>query len=176
MTRETEQKLAEALGRVRACIASVEGIYGFDDDKPVDTRHFGPLPSGEQFNTFAPLTWGDLRAAFAAPVSVGDGEAVAWRFRDHPDNGWIYTGLGGRHDGCEVQPLYTHPSVPSATERMRAGDLLWYDMGEGVRIRCTYHGDCEGWPLVTFDADKGSDAPQPVRPSRLSARAALGEA
>lgn len=68
------------------------------------------------------------------------------------------------------------PSDSSATERVRAGDLLWYDMGEGVRVRCTYRGDCEGWPLVTFDADGGSDAPQPVRPSRLSPRAALGEA
>lgn len=56
------------------------------------------------------------REALAACARPPAGEAVAWRFRDHPDNGWIYTGLGGRHPGCEVQPLYAHPADPAAPD------------------------------------------------------------
>jgi hypothetical protein len=82
-----------------------------------------------------------------------------------------------------VIPVYDGPQNVTADplEALRVGDLLLYDMGEGVKVRCTYRGDCEGWPLVTFDADKGSDPPQPVRPSRISRRdakinAVMGEA
>ena len=70
----------------------------------------------------------------------------------------------------------------ATVERMRGqvfsvGDLLSYDMG-GTLIRCTYRGDCEGWPLVSFDADGPDAVAIPVRPSRVKARATLttGEA
>jgi len=50
-------------------------------------------------------------AAASSPNPPGEGEEpVAWRVRNHPHNGWIYTGLGGRHDGCEVEPLFTRPT------------------------------------------------------------------
>ena len=70
----------------------------------------------------------------------------------------------------------------ATVERMRGqifsvGDLLSYDM-DGVLIRCTYRGDCEGWPLVSFDADGPDAVAIHVRPSKVKARAALttGEA
>ena len=52
------------------------------------------------------------------PQAREEAQPVAWRFRDHPNNGWVYTGLGGRHDGCEVEPLYTAPPAPEA-EKLR---------------------------------------------------------
>jgi hypothetical protein len=54
----------------------------------------------------------------------------------------------------------------------KVGDLLFYDM-DGQDIRCTYRGDCEGWPLVTADADGLGAVEIRVRPSRVRARAAL---
>ncbi|SFS42930.1 hypothetical protein [Brevundimonas viscosa] len=53
------------------------------------------------------------------------------------------------------------------------GDPLAYDIGNGHTLRCTYRGDCEGWPMVTFDADPSSESPIHVRPSRLKRRAIL---
>lgn len=50
--------------------------------------------------------------------------AVAWRFREHPNSGWVYTGLGGRHDGCEVQPLFTHPATATADKLRVALEAL----------------------------------------------------
>lgn len=69
----------------------------------------------------------------------------------------------------EIDALRAAPVLPD--RGWRPGDAVFYDMGEGVKLRATYRGDCEGWPLITFDADNGSDAPQPVRPSRLTPRA-----
>lgn len=70
----------------------------------------------------------------------------------------------------------------ATVERMRGqvfsvGDLLSYNMS-GVLIRCTYRGDCEGWPLVSFDADGPDAVAIHVRPSKVKARAAFttGEA
>lgn len=47
-------------------------------------------------------------------------EVVAWRFRDHPGNGWIYTGLGDRHEGCEVEPLVTAASAQARIDHLLA--------------------------------------------------------
>jgi len=47
-------------------------------------------------------------------------EVVAWRFRGHADSGWIYTGLGGRHEGCEVEPLVTAASAQAAIDAEKA--------------------------------------------------------
>lgn len=66
----------------------------------------------------------DLRVALSAlraqPPAREDAQPVAWRFRDHPKNGWVYTGIGGRHDGCEVQSLYTHPAPDALREAVEA--------------------------------------------------------
>ncbi|MEN5112803.1 hypothetical protein ABE453_02180 [Brevundimonas diminuta] len=56
----------------------------------------------------------------AQPPAREDALPVAWRFRDHPNSGWVYTSLGGRHDGCEVQPLYTHPAPDALREAVEA--------------------------------------------------------
>lgn len=102
-----------------------------------------------------------IAALSKAPVSVGDGEAVAWRYRDHPENGWVYTGVGGRHDGCEVQPLYTHPSDTDATERMRAA---------------LKHYACSCEPGHCAMSDDGGPDPVDDQLCGRVAQAALGEA
>lgn len=52
----TAQPNLEAVERLERSVASVDGQYGFEDDKLVDCRHFGA-----PYNDFVPLTWGDLR-------------------------------------------------------------------------------------------------------------------
>jgi len=53
------------------------------------------------------------------------------------------------------------------------GDLLSYDMGGGTLIRCTYRGECEGWPMVSFDADGPDAKAVHVRPSSVCPLATL---
>ena len=65
------EKLVEALEPVVLSVASLDGVYGFDDDKPVNTRDFGA-----PYNDFTGLTWGDLRRvvqALAAARQTGGG-------------------------------------------------------------------------------------------------------
>lgn len=57
----------------------------------------------------------------------------------------------------------------------KRGDKLFYDMGEGVKIRATYVEDDEGWSSVSFDGDGPYAIPVPVRPSRLSLRELTGD-
>ncbi|MFC7378215.1 hypothetical protein [Brevundimonas sp. GCM10030266] len=61
-----------------------------------------------------------LKALSRAPVSGGEGEAVAWRWRLKPETDWWVSVRPFGSKTGEEQPLYTHPSDPSATERMRA--------------------------------------------------------
>lgn len=55
--------LIDACAPIVAVVDALEGVYGFPDDKRVDTRHFGPP---ENYNPWPSLTWGDLRAIRAA--------------------------------------------------------------------------------------------------------------
>lgn len=96
-----------------------------------------------------------LRAAFAAPVSVGDGEAVAWtspeilaRMKENPQG--AYT-MWPQQPSRNSLALYTHPSDPDATERMRAAL-------EGLTKACLASDFNEHWDEY------------------IEARAALGEA
>ena len=62
-------------------------------------------------------------AALSAPVSVGDGEAVAWQRLG--TNGWVSVDPEDishyREKGQKIRALgVIHPSDPDATERMRA--------------------------------------------------------
>lgn len=82
-----------------------------------------------------------LASLSRAPVSGGEGEAVAWRFRPkHPDgpeftslSPWSYSDEKPEWANIypperrELQPLYTHPSDPDATERMQQAVLLAAD-------------------------------------------------
>lgn len=64
---------------------------------------------------------GEVRAALkAAPVSVGDGEAVAWLLKNAAGGEVLCREHPGDWPNTTVQPLYTHPSDPDATERIRA--------------------------------------------------------
>lgn len=59
--------LVAASQPIVAVVAALEGVYGFDDSKPVDCRHYGA-----PYNDFPPLTYGDLRR-LAAAVAKAEG-------------------------------------------------------------------------------------------------------
>lgn len=65
----------------------------------------------------------EAEAALSAHPVSGEGEAVAWRGRiSEQSSVWDYREFDISDHGAWdiVQPLYTHPSDPAATERMRA--------------------------------------------------------
>ena len=81
-------------------------------------------------------------AALSAPVSVGDGEAVAWQRLG--TNGWVSVDPEDishyREKGQKIRALgVIHPSDPDATERMRARIGGWAD-----RIDCLAYAVNEG--------------------------------
>lgn len=128
------------------------------------------IKSGEPWTDQCQREFDEAKRAFErlnrAPVSGGEGEAVAWVYR-RKFPGVICTErrLSFRHpdyeDAEDIQPLYAHPSDPSATERMRAA----------LEPFANAAADFDGWPLKTplpADVLTIGDLAQ--------ARAALGEA
>lgn len=115
-------------------------------------------------------------AILALPGLASSGEAVAWRGRR------LHLHGPGKHgpwwqpiaeepeymgEDVEVQPLY---ASPAGGEVYEIGQPVWCDMGDGVRLRATYQGDREGWPLLHFDADPPNEPCVHVRPSSVSRR------
>lgn len=117
---------------VQAFIKNIETAIATREEAPAEAGERGvagvimdglwPILGGnhmdaEVWNEIGEVVSSALRAQ---PPAREDAQPVAWRFRDHPSNGWVYTGLGGRQDGCEVQPLYTHPASDALRKAVEA--------------------------------------------------------